>query len=459
MSAARAAPSDRVNSFLRASFVAALFGALALLHGCGASDPQTSSSSGDPTGASSDAGLSESGADGDAGSSSHPPSDSGSPCAQAPAFAFATEDARVVTNGDQESRWLRKTVPGLGMIAIHLSSGASGSFAAQTIDLACAPGTMCQSGEIDTNAGLGRSYLIERGTLRIDTLASPDSNEMTGTLTHLRFRAVREVQVDGGATIETVDPNGACIDVADMAVDTRAPIGTPCIDHAQCGRTKVCAMSTKTCALSECSNSAPCADGLSCVAPRDQASTARACVRACDNFAPCPGDQACEAHVCKNVPLAGAALGAACSPRPDDVVTQCQAGLVCDRTLGATNVCKKACNPLAADPGCAASERCLPAGFCGAPVSSALHVAVGADCTLPPSSQPNVPAPTVVLCGDDGKSYRGACFTSATIPYGSPPSTTCWPLCSPLGGPSCAPPTQCSPTPVNLETSACQPYY
>jgi hypothetical protein len=356
-------------------------------------------------------------------------------CLIASGITFTTKGSVLLTSNGVEYRQLVAEIPSVGQIRLAFWKGAPGTFAPGTFSLACTPGSPCTTGSVYT-AHNGQYYGPSKGTITVSTLLSPASNEMTGTLKGLEFRHLVEVPVPDAAlsTYDEIDPNVACVTVPDMSFDTTAPIGTACVDHDECGTTKVCSIASMTCQQSECASPGQCASGQVCSKRSD---TVGFCAIPCDPFTPCGSGYACEGNMCKH---AGTATpGATCIPYRD-VQTGCQAGLVCKQDesdpLHPTTSCVQGCNSLVAAPGCSASQRCIAYGYCDAPLP-ANEVATGAldqTCTLPPPV-PGMPQLSSAPCADDGQAYRGLC-ASESSGSGLPSQAMCRRACDPKG-PAC----------------------
>jgi hypothetical protein len=356
---------------------------------------------------------------------------SSSGCETVSGIAFPTESSVLYIQGGKETRQLKTGVAQLssslneGQITISIYDGTPGGFGPGTWPLACTPGAACTTGQV-YDATTGRKYGPSAGTLTVTSVASPKSNEMTGTLHGLELRAMSEIPVDGGFAF-TIDPGGPCLTVPDLAFDTTAPIGKPCHDHIQCGTTKVCDIASGTCAASECTNNAGCGTGQTCNEYGDEfqyQGSEKFCATPCGPFAACPGSYVCDIDsVCKHP---GPSLfGQPCTPF-SDVHTGCKAGLVCTATATQT-ACAHGCNPFATAPGCQSTERCLyyVSSYCGPPSPTASTAAIDQPCTLVGGAHSGP-------CGDDGKTYRGLCYEELGV--GS--QMMCRRVCDP-SGPAC----------------------
>jgi hypothetical protein len=346
-------------------------------------------------------------------------------------ISFPTESSLLVIESGHETRHLKTDVPQLsalnaGQIDIRIYDGAPGGFATGTWSLTCPPGTPCMTGTLYDGVS-GQRYGFAAGTLDVTTVVSAKSNEMAGTLTGLELRAMSLVQTDAGFSF-TIDPNGPCVTIPDLAFDTRAPIGKPCVDHDQCGTTKVCDIAAMKCAASECTSSASCGSGQTCNEYGDEfeyQGSEAFCATPCDPFTPCPGQYVCDFDgVCKHP--GSAQLGQTCASFMD-VQTGCKAGLVCAPN-GATTTCAQGCNAYATNPGCPTSQRCLyyVDSYCSSPDPLASSAAIDQPCTVP-GGAPSGP------CADDGKTYRGLCYAENGM---GPSQTMCRRVCSPKG-PAC----------------------
>jgi hypothetical protein len=274
----------------------------------------------------------------------------------------------------------------------------------------------------------------------VTTLLSPESNEMTGTLHDLELRALHDVDSEAGAgSLQTIDPMGECITMADIALDTTAPLGKACADHDECGTGKICDVASQSCAASQCSAApGPCADGRQCY--RYDYSESLYCAQACGVFAPCAATYSCESGICKHTGTAAA--GELCS-RHRDTTAACASGLFCNRDATSTT-CISECNPFAIDPGCASSQRCLfesYTGACNAALASSATSPAALDqpCSIPPPQGGNPPYDSVP-CADDGRVYRGLCY----VETGFGTQSMCRRVCDPLG-PSCPNGQACLP--------------
>jgi hypothetical protein len=364
-------------------------------------------------------------------------------------ISFKTTGSFLYTTNGVEYRELYAEIPSLsgflsGSIRLTLYRSAPGGFAPGTLSLACAPGTPCARGLLYDAVTGGKNFGPSQGTITVATVLSPQSNEMTGTLQNLEFRALKEVQVDGGPDAgityyDEIDPNGACITVPNMTFDTRSPDGTPCVNENECGTTKVCSVTSMTCAEPECTSPTQCGSGQKCQMRSSAPDFSGYCVMECGPFTPCGSGYDCESGACKHAGTA--TLGATCIPYRD-VETGCQAGLYCledNSGITSTATCVQGCNALAAAPGCSSADRCL-AGYCGAPLPSSEVATGGIDqtCTLP-SPQPGMPQVPTAPCADDGVAYRGLCATEMSwLPGGGvgPSQTMCRRACDPKG-PAC----------------------
>jgi hypothetical protein len=343
---------------------------------------------------------------------------------------FRTEGSSLVLEDGTEVRDLSAEVAPFGVLRVRVYSGTPGGFAPGSISLACAPGTPCVGLLL---SGKTVSYGASAGTLTVATLAAANSNEMTGSISGLALRQLKEVPVDGGFALE-LDPTGSCVTFPAFTFDTTAPLGTACTRHDQCGVTKVCDVASQSCAQANCDGTVgACGAGRTCAFTTSGAGD---CATSCDLFTPCPTGYECgSAGTCKHTGMSAA--GGTCDPL-EDVATGCQASLYCGSN-GVGSACTPTCNPFAASPGCAAGQRCRnagPAAFCGAPIGASYvsTALIDQSCTLP-GAAPTAP------CGDDGMAYRGVCINEGM--FGGV-SRMCRRACDPKG-PSCPGSQTCQP--------------
>ena len=245
-------------------------------------------------------------------------------------------------------------------------------------------------------------YLATEGSLTIDLVADPLAPVFAA---HTGRVVLRRAQV-GEHGHSTLVPDGDCVSLAGLHVDTTPTPGQTCASAEDCGNAllEICDPSSNTCGDPECDFDNPCPGANELCLVQYENLFYGACYQTCDPSAPasgCPAAQACAQRgpdpsfgICKYVGTG--ALGSACEL--EDNSTSCAGTARCSDL---SQTCAATCSFYAQDPGCPGTTMCSLFGLCEPP-SVGSSVAFGASC--------GASAVQAQGCAPDGEAFRGICF-------------------------------------------------